>query len=138
MAHYFFHLRDGRRGYRDCEGVELPDDDAAKDYAQHVAAELIKNRNINARHWRIDVHDEQGQKICRVALISYDPRLSHLSPVMRKMLEESSDRRYALGEVIAEARATVARSRALVAKGRGRPYLLVDNGDDILRGSRAR
>lgn len=132
MANYFFNLKDGRQGYRDTEGVELADDDAAKEYAQYVAADLIKNRTIKARHWRIDVHDEQGKKVCRVALIAHDRRLSHLSPALKEAMEELSDRCHALGEAVAEARATLARTKALIAKGRGRPYLLVDNGEKIL------
>jgi hypothetical protein len=132
MTLYFFDLRDGGRGYRDPEGVDLPDDDAAKDHAQIVAAELIKDRNIKARHWRIDVRDGRRKKICRVALISHDPRLSHLSPPLKKAMEELSDRCHALCEATAEARGTLLRSKALIAKYRRRPYLAVDHGEEIL------
>ena len=131
MTRYFFDLKDDGRGYRDSEGVDLPDDDAATDHAERVATELIRNRNIKARHWRIDVHDGQGKKICRVALIAHDCRLSHLSPALKKAMEKLSDRCHALYEATAETRTTLLRSRALIAKSRGRPYLRVHHGQEM-------
>src|SRR5215510_5139792 len=57
MSLYFFHLRDGDRRYIDHIGVELPDNEAAVQHAQRVAAELVKNREKVARLSRIKVQD---------------------------------------------------------------------------------
>jgi hypothetical protein len=132
MHRYYFHLRDGYRGYLDSEGVRLPNDDAAHEHARRVASELLKNRERKVRHWRIQVQIAGGRILFEVALITLDRTLSHLSPLHRKAMEEFSQRCYALGEAIAQARAIQVQARALVAKCRGRPYLAVEDGEGIL------
>ena len=132
MTRYFFNLRDGGRGYRDDAGIELPNDDAAKEHADLVAAELMRNRERVARHWRIDVHGAQREKICEVAFIAHDRTLSHLSPPLKEAMAELSDRSCALREAITEARALLRQAKALVARSRGRPHLVADHGEGIL------
>jgi hypothetical protein len=134
MRRYFFHLRDGFRGYADSSGVDLSSDDAAQDYARRVGAELMKNREVEVRHWRIQVQDEDGQLLFEIPLITLDLTLSHLSPPHKKAMEELSQRCYALREAIAQARVVQNQARALIAKSRGRPYLAADNGDRVLSG----
>ena len=134
MRRYYFHLRDGHRGYRDSEGVSLPNHGAAEEHARRVGSELLKNREQKTRHWRIQVQDEREQTLFEIALITLDRTLSHLSPFHRKALEELSQRRYALSEAIAQASAVQVQARALIAKSRGRPYLAANQGDAILNG----
>ncbi len=134
MRRYFFHLRDGYRGYADSTGVNLSDDDTARGYACRVGSELMKNRELEVRHWRIQVQNEDEQTIFEIPLITLDATLSHLSPLHKKAMEELSHRCYALREAIAQARIVQNQARALIAKSRGRPYLAADHGDEILSG----
>ena len=133
MRRYYFHMKDGYRGYEDTAGVVLASNEAALDYARRVATELMKNRERKARHWRIDVRDRNGGALFEVAFITVDPTLSHVSPPYRKALEELSQRCFALREAIAQARTVQTQARALVAKSRGRPYLAADSGEEILK-----
>lgn len=63
MRRYFFTLRDDGPGYSDPTGVELPHDQAALDYARLIAAELMRHREQETRHWCIDVKNDAGTKI---------------------------------------------------------------------------
>src|SRR5262245_28307168 len=132
MARYFFNLKDGAGGYADQDGVDLPDDDAARDYASVVAAELMKNREIKARHWRIEVQDAEGQRLFEIAFISEDRTLRHLEASTKRAMEELSKRRCALSEGIHASRTVQRQAKAVVAKSRGKPYLAADSGEAIL------
>jgi hypothetical protein len=62
MPRYFFHLRFGQRVVPDEEGVELPNQTAARDEALAAVRELT-NPKISQRRWAswfIDVADESG------------------------------------------------------------------------------
>jgi hypothetical protein len=61
MSLYYFILKTGRRTYPDTEGQEFPDDTAAQDYAEAVARELMRNRETDTAHWRIQVCDDHLQ-----------------------------------------------------------------------------
>jgi hypothetical protein len=63
MAKYFFDLIDGDCGYIDPDGVEFAHDQSATDYACRVAAELVRNRERETMHWRIDVRNACGTTI---------------------------------------------------------------------------
>jgi hypothetical protein len=132
MRRYHFHLRDGCRGYADPKGVCLPSDDAAREHAHRVAVELMKNREQKARHWRIQVQDTHGETLFEVPFIGLDGTLSHLSPALKKAMEELSQRCYALREAIAQARNVQIQAMAVVAKSRGRPYLAAADGEEIV------
>src|SRR5689334_6096033 len=102
MTRYFFNLRDGYAGYVDRTGVELADDEAAREHACVVATELIKNREIKARHWRIAVQDEGGRQLFEISFMTFDRTLQKLSPPAKEAMDKLSERRCALGEAIAE------------------------------------
>ena len=131
MRRYFFHLRDGGRGYVDHAGVEFADDAAALAHARSVAAELVKNREKIARHWRIEVQDEGRGTIFVTPLVSQDRTLDHLAPASKQLLEGTVHRRAALRETVAETQTILRKSRAVVARSRGRPHLVVNHGEKI-------
>ena len=54
---YYFDLARDQILINDLEGEELPDERAARDHANTVAHELMRNQEARARHWRIHVHD---------------------------------------------------------------------------------
>lgn len=58
MQLYYFVLKAGRQTIPDCEGQEFADDDAARLHAEAVAQQLMRNREVNTRGWRIQVCDD--------------------------------------------------------------------------------
>ena len=128
---YFFDLRNGDGSFVDRLGVDLPDSEAAAKHARCVGAELIRNREKHARHWRIRVRDESGDVIAVFPLLTEDRTLRHLRVSLRKTMEEISRRRYALGEVMDAARLTWRKSKTLIARSRQKPHLVCDQGEIV-------
>ena len=76
MAHYTFRFRQGSRS-SDVD-VDLPDDDAARDEAEAVCSEMIRDIITGLRdspEWRLEVADESGTVRHRFRLTaeSFDP-----------------------------------------------------------------
>jgi hypothetical protein len=126
---YFFDLKNGDGGYVDRSGVDLPDGDMAAEHGRSVAAELIRNHERQARHWRINVRDESGSVIAVIRFLAQDLTLAHLRPALWKTMEEISLRRFALGEAMDAARLIRRQSRALVARSRRKPHLVCYEGE---------
>jgi len=71
--HYSFHFKNGRRVCSDANGLDLPDDAAARKEAELTARDLWNDPGENYwGGWIIEVTDEKGR---RVISISVDPRL---------------------------------------------------------------
>lgn len=132
MPRYYFNLRDGGRGYVDRRGVALRDEEAAIDYAGHVASDLAKNCRDRTRRWRIDVVDAQGRQVFAARLVAYDTTLAGLPPVVKASLERLCERCRQLEETICRSRDIRRRSRSLVARARRRPYLVAERGELVL------
>jgi len=67
MPRYYFHLgNDASFFFDDCEGVDLPDDNAIRDYAAQVARELSKNNDSPDQ--LLIVTNEQGKIVCQLRL----------------------------------------------------------------------
>ena len=128
MGRYFFTLRDGGAGYSAPDGVEFPDDEAALEYARILSAELMKNREQETRHWRIEV-TQADIVIGGTSFITIDATLADLSSRVRKSMQTCAEHRLALSEAVAEAHALCRRSRALMARSRGALYVAVRNRD---------
>ena len=74
MPRYFFNLADGRRE-RDDQGLELPDDAAAKIAATAFAGEILKDspRSIwNTGPVRVDVTNATGTLLWTVLTLGID------------------------------------------------------------------
>jgi hypothetical protein len=127
MPQYFFHLRDGQKGVTDHEGASFRDDGAAHLYAVSVAHELMRNCELSTRHWSIIVMTEAGRHLAEVPFATIDPTLNHLGWERREAVETLCSRYLALAEVTHDVRGTMRRSRALVARSRGRPFVATDN-----------
>jgi hypothetical protein len=127
MTRYFFDLRDGSDRIRDAEGVDLEDEVAAIAHARSLAGELMKNRELQTRHWLVHVTGENGERVCEVGFATVDKTLDHLRADTRKLIEQRCEKHLALAEAIACARAIVCQSRALVNRSRGKPYLRTDH-----------
>ena len=83
MPLYYFILKTGRHTYPDSEGQEFPDDMAAQDHAQTVARELMRNRETNTAHWRIQVCDDYLQPRYEYLFVDLDPALERFDHEFR-------------------------------------------------------
>jgi hypothetical protein len=135
MAIYTFRVRDGRGDVEDTTGVQLPDRVSALRYAHDVVHELMRSRELETRSWRLEIYENgDGERpICEIPFASVDPSLDHLGPKLRRMVEDESERRRVVGDVIHAAKATIQESRALVARSRGKPYLASRFGKPTIR-----
>jgi hypothetical protein len=132
MPIYTFTLRDGTDGVMDETGVRLAGEDCAIQYGNDVVRELMKNRELETRSWRLDIY-ENSDGICQIPFATVDPTLSHLEPKFRTMVEDVSERRRQLSEAIHALNTTVTESQALVARSRGKPYLVSRFGRGTIR-----
>lgn len=128
---YFFDLKNFDGGFTDRSGVEFPDGAAAADYARLLAEELIRNREMTARHWRIHVRDEDGDRIAEIRFLDQDRTLDHLKALSRRTMEEISQWRYELGQAVTASRLTRRTSEAIIARSRGKPHLIFDHGEPV-------
>jgi hypothetical protein len=133
MPIYTFTLRDGTDGVVDETGVRLADQDSAIQYGNDVVRELMKNRELETRSWRLDIYEDRDTGICQIPFATVDPTLNHLESKFRTMVEDVSERRRQLSEAIHALTTTVIESRALVARSRGKPYLASRFGRGTIR-----
>ena len=69
MPHYYFNCTDGNRFFMDGDGLDLPDNGAARSYAFSTARDLWRKRlpsNRNWSGWRIEVTGERGRPVLTV------------------------------------------------------------------------
>lgn len=133
MPNYRFALRDGQ-GDIDGEGaVALADEADALRYARTVVHELMRSREVPTRTWRLDVYDEDGERVIALPFASLDPSLDHLRPELRTMVENYCDRRRTVSETIYAVGNTVRESQALVAQSRGKLYVAAHSGRKTIR-----
>jgi hypothetical protein len=133
MPTYTFKVLDGCGDVEDESGVGLRDHDHALRYACDVIHELMRDREVETRSWRLDVYENGDGPIYAIPFASIDPTLDHLVPKLRTMVEDMCERKRLLGEVLHVVSATVQESRALVARSRGKPYLASRFGKSTIR-----
>lgn len=133
MPTYTFELKDGSCGITDGAGVNLPDREHALWYAHDIARELMSGREAQTRFWRLDVYEDNNERIFEIPFVSIDRSLDHLVPELRTIVEGLCDRLRSLTEANYAARVTVRESRALVAIARGKPYLATYSGEKTIR-----
>jgi hypothetical protein len=134
MPIYTFKLRDGSGDVEDANGIELRDQGVAVRYAHDVVYELMKSREQETRSWSLEVYEHGGDSpICEISFASVDPSLDHLTPTLRRMVEDGYGRRRLLSDVIHNVKGTIQKARALVARARGKPYLASRFGKAIIR-----
>ena len=71
MPRYFFNVVDDAKVYPDTEGIDLAGPEAARDYAQQDAKDLVDQRLMppaRVSQGRIEVVDEAGAPIVSVPL----------------------------------------------------------------------
>lgn len=133
MPLYTFELRDGSCGIADTAGVRFADRDQALGYAYEVIREMMNGRERETRTWRLDVYEDNDQRVFEIPFARMDETLDHLSAGWRNLIEDSAARLRSLHETYNATRATMRESRALVARSRGRPYLATERGQRTIR-----
>lgn len=133
MPIYAFELRDGAKPAIDDTGVHLADREQALEYAQEIVRELMSGCEAQTRSWRLDVYEAGEGLVFKIPFVQLDPTFTHLDLSSRKALEELCDGQRSLREAVHAARATVRESRALVARARGKPYLVTSSGERTIR-----
>jgi hypothetical protein len=93
MPTYTFKVLDGCGDVEDETGVSLRDHDHALRYARDVIYELMRNREVETRSWRLDVYENGDGPIYAIPFASIDPTLDHLVPKLRTMVEAMCERK---------------------------------------------
>jgi hypothetical protein len=131
MPTYFFNLttRDGK--IHDPQGTDLPNDAAALEHARIVANELLRNREPERRHWRLDVYDGDRGVCFNLRFATVDPSIDHLTPELRRSLEDVHAKSASLFEAISAVRLTLLQVKGTLARAEGAPYLAAIKGVTI-------
>jgi hypothetical protein len=136
MSLYYLILKAAGEAVPDREGLEFPDVEAADAHARIVARELMRNREIKTRSWRIAVCDQDLQPCSEVLFATVDDSIAHLQPPFKKAVEGLSRSTATLFDAIervqtslCDAKETIARAdqmmaqlqRQLLSRKEGRP-----------------
>jgi hypothetical protein len=131
MALYFFNLRNGHGNLTDVSGTDLPNEEAARLHARHVALDLMQHRERRTQHWCLSVLDNEGQSCFEVPFASFDPSLAHLPTEVRVSIEQVCEKLAGLGDIMAEVKATILQVRATMARADRTPYLAAYDGRNV-------
>jgi len=130
---YYFILKTARQTIPDPEGQELPDETAARLHAVTVAQQLMRNRELNTRNWRIEVCDDYLQPVFELFFADVDATLDNLPPYLQARVGDVVRTSVALNEAIAKMQATLRDVR----KTLGRADTLLAFVPPALRGGRS-
>jgi hypothetical protein len=133
-ATYTFKLRDDSSGVVDNAGVALTDNANAYRYALAVARELMRCREIQTRYWELEVYRDGEGPLFDILFATVDPTLDHLRHELRSLVEKVSGKKRALKDAMYAAHLTLRESQSLVARSRGKPHLICENGEITIRG----
>jgi hypothetical protein len=131
---YTFRLRNDGRAVEDDTGIALTDNATAYRYARDVARELMRSREIQTRCWLLEVYRDGEGPLFDILFASVDPTLDHLRCELRSLVENVSEKKRALRDIANVANLTMRESQSLLARSRGKPYLITENGEIIVRG----
>src|SRR5690242_19347854 len=131
---YKFTLRSDGCDLNDDVGIALADNASAYGYARTVARELMRCREPQTRYWLIKVYREGEGPLFEVLFASVDPTLDHLRRELRALVERVSQRKRALKDVVYACELNLRESRSLIARSRGKPYLIAENGELTISG----
>jgi hypothetical protein len=131
MPMYYFNLKTQRGRDLDPDGIELLDDAQAKEYGQHVALELMHQREIKTRSWRIEVCNAERRPLGELLFADVDPLVAALSPAGRNTVEQASARAAALIDAILDTRNSYYELKATLSESDGKPYLASRDGGTL-------
>jgi hypothetical protein len=129
MSRFHFHLRARGTIHRDPDGTDLPDLPAAHAHASAVVEELMRHSSVATRHWSMCVENDVGESQFDVFFADVDPSLAGYPPQMRLLVSQTCRRLGALTDVLCAASAARTEARMLLARARGKPYLVFTRGE---------
>jgi len=115
MALYYFVLKGHWDSYPDTEGAEFENESAARKQACAVALELMRNRELDTRFWRIEIRDEYLEYCSEVLFSTIDPTIGHLRPDIRESIDHVVHERAQLADAILAVRDTIGEVRNTMA-----------------------
>jgi hypothetical protein len=128
MPTYFFNLKTPAGTIRDPDGTDLPDELSAREHARLVACELMQHRQLRTRSWRIDLCDSEGRLCLDLLFASVDDSMGHLTPELRRSVEDLCAKSSSLSEMIRALRLTIIEVQGTIARSEGAPYIAAVNG----------
>jgi len=130
MPHYYFNLKRRDGTLIDPDGLDLPDEAAARQYALQVIGELMRNATVRTRGWRLAVTDQDREPCFELLFASYDDSMAHLTPELRSSVEMICQRHASLTDAIIDVRTTMLQIRGTLAHSERKPYVAAENGRD--------
>ena len=130
MPHYYFNLKKRDGVLLDTDGMDLPDEAAARKHAHQVMRELMHNANVRTRACRLAVMDQDRRPCFELLFASYDDSMAHLAPELRSSIEMVCHRNASLTDAIVDVRTTIRQLKSTLARSDGRPYVAAENGRD--------
>src|SRR5690242_17457733 len=116
MPLFYFILKTGREKIPDREGLEFPDQESARAHATAVAQELMRNRELKTRPWRIEVRDEDLQRCSEILFGSVDSSIDHLAPEYKESVEALSRSTAILLDAFNDVRSTISNVKKTLAQ----------------------
>jgi len=130
MPRYYFNLKRRDGTLVDPDGLDLPDQAAAREYALQVISELTRNANVRARAWRLAVMDQDRQPCFELLFASYDDSMAHLPLELRSSVETVCRRHASLMDAIVDVRTSMLQIRGTLARSDRKPYVAAEDGRD--------
>jgi len=90
MAVYFFNLKVEDILIRDRDGTICSSDDAARDQGRQIAKELMRNREVRCRPWRMQVCNVLQTPLFEIVFVEEDETLSTLPVELARSIREVS------------------------------------------------
>jgi hypothetical protein len=128
MATYYFDLVVTDHVIVDASGMDFPDRGTAVKHARSVAREMMKRDELTRRHWRLRICDEDRVRLDDLLFASADQTLDHLTPHLRRQVEDLCLRYGELTEMLVELRMMISQSRAVLARSARAPFLAAVDG----------
>jgi len=116
MPLFYFILKTDREKIPDRECLEFPDQDIARAHAEVVTQELMRNRELKTRPWRLEVCDENLRPCFEILFAAKDPSIAHLPPVYRESVEALSSNTANLHDAFNQVRTTLSNVRETLAR----------------------
>ena len=116
MSLFYFVLKTGREKIPDREGLEFPDRETARAHAEIVVDELMRNRELRTRAWRLEVRDENLQPSFEILFAAMDKSIVHLPPVYRQSVELLSSNTANLLDAFEDVRVTLSNVKETLAR----------------------
>lgn len=122
MPLYYFILKSGPDIIPDREGAELPDLATARAHAISVARDLMHNRELQARNWRLEVCDDYLVPCFEIFFADVDETIAQLEPQYQDSIKAGarisvslSEAFYQVRNSFADVRETLARADTVIA-----------------------